>query len=144
MLSGLDLSARMLAKAGELGVYDELVHAEGVDYLDATDTRFDLVLAADVFIYIGDLRPMFAAVAARMERGVFCFSVETLEAGGGDFGLLPSLRYAHAEAYLQRLASEHGFELLDTRERPVREEQRHAVAGLFVYLARAPAAADRR
>jgi predicted TPR repeat methyltransferase len=135
-LTGLDLSAGMLAKAGELGLYDQLVHADGVDYLRATGLRFDLVLAADVFIYIGDLEPMFAAVAARLERGVFCFSVEALEDGGGDFRLLPSLRYAHSQAYVQRLASEHGFELIHAQRQSVREEQRHAVPGLFVYLAR--------
>jgi tetratricopeptide (TPR) repeat protein len=135
-LTGLDLSPRMLAKAGKLGVYDDLVQADGIDYLRTTDARFDLVLAADVFIYVGDLQSMFAAAASRMDRGVFCFSVEVLEAGQGDFRLLSNLRYAHAEAYLHRLASEHGFRLIGAQQQPVREEQGQAVSGLFVYLAR--------
>ena len=47
-----------------------------------------------------------------MAGGVFCFSVESLEGDGDGLRLLPSLRYAHSEAYLERLASQHGFEVV--------------------------------
>jgi predicted TPR repeat methyltransferase len=133
-LSGLDLAPRMLAKAVALGVYDALHEADAVEFLNGSDERYDLVLATDVLVYIGDLAPLFAAVRRVMERGVFCFSVEMLAAGRGDFQLRPSLRYAHAEAYLQRLAAEHGFATIAAQRAPVREDQRDPVAGLFVYL----------
>jgi predicted TPR repeat methyltransferase len=133
-LVGLDLSPRMLDKARELGVYDDLEQADGVEYLRHSRARFDLVLAADVLIYVGELDALFAAVSDRMDRGVFCFSVEVLQPGRGDFELLPSLRYAHAEAYLWRLAAAHGFEPIVSAREPVREEQRQPVEGLFVYL----------
>ena len=95
-------------------------------------------MAADVLIYLGDLAPLFAAVRATMDRGVFCFSVETLADDDSDFQLQPSLRYAHSEAYLQRLAAAHGFTLLAAQHGAVREEQRRPIAGLFVYLEAAP------
>jgi predicted TPR repeat methyltransferase len=133
-LAGLDLAPRMLERAAALGVYDVLHEADLVAHLRASDARHDLVLASDVFIYIGDLEPVFGAVRGAMQGGVFCFTVELLAPGGGDFALRPSLRYAHAEDYLRRLAQAHGFEPLAIARAPVREDQGGAVPGLFVYL----------
>jgi predicted TPR repeat methyltransferase len=137
-LTGLDLAPRMLAKAGTLGVYDALVHADALDHLRDTDARFDLVVATDVFIYIGDLAPLFAAVRAAMDRGVFCFTVEALAPGSGDYQLQPSLRYAHAESYVRRLAEAHGFAPIAVGHGAVREDARRKIPGLFVHLAPRP------
>lgn len=135
-LTGVDLSARMLDKARELDVYDRLEHADVVDFMRRTEDRHELLMAADVFIYIGDLQPLFEAARRVMDRGVFCFSVEALADGDRDYRLQPSLRYAHSKACLLRLAAQHGFEPIALRSAPVREDQRDAVAGLYVYLKR--------
>jgi predicted TPR repeat methyltransferase len=136
-LAGVDLSAGMLAKARELGVYDRLEQADIVDFLGRPDEHHDLVLAADVFIYVGDLAPVFGALQRVMAGGVFCFSVELADEPGADFRLLPSLRYAHSVPYLLRLAEQHGFAAVATERAPVREEQRQVIEGLYVYLRRA-------
>lgn len=134
-LTGVDLSAGMLKQARSLGIYRRLVQADLVDHLRATDERHDLVLAADVFIYIGDLAPVFEAVRRVLEPGgVFCFSAECASREDLDFELLPSLRYAHSQRYLAELAQRHGFKARRMVERPIREEQRRQVAGRFVYL----------
>jgi predicted TPR repeat methyltransferase len=140
-LTGVDLSARMIEKARSLGVYDRLEQGDVIEFLDASDDRWDLVLAADVFIYVGDLEPVFARLARAMAEGVFCFSVESLEGDddGSGVRLLPSLRYAHSKDYLGRLAARHGFEVVAMKHAPVREEQRQAIEGLYVILRRAPA-----
>ncbi len=152
-LTGIDLSERMLQKARALGVYDRLEQGDVVQCLRQTDERFDLVLAADVFIYIGDLAPVFEAVRRVMDRGVFCFSVEIPEPGGTaenaeraesaggpalGYQLQPSLRYAHPEAALLRLASRHGFEPVAINSAVVRQDQREAIDGLYVYLRPVP------
>ena len=67
--------------------------------------------------------------------GVFCFTAERAP-DADDFVLRPSLRYAHSARYLQGLAAQHGFELIDVVHAPVREDQRDTIAGLFVYLKR--------
>jgi len=138
-LTGVDLSARMLEKARALGVYDRLAHADIVEFLAAAEERFDLVLAADVFIYVGDLARVFALVARAMARGLFCFSVESLEDQGAGLRLLPSLRYAHSDAYLEGLASQHGFEVVAMKHAPVREDQGRVIEGVYVVLRRATA-----
>jgi len=129
-LTGVDLSARMIEKARSLGVYDRLEQADVVEFLAGSDDRWDLVLAADVFIYVGDLEPVFARLERAMAGGMFCFSVESLEGEGAGLRLLPSLRYAHSEAYLEHLALQHGFEVVEMKRAPVREEQRQVIEGM--------------
>jgi predicted TPR repeat methyltransferase len=136
-LTGVDLSAGMLARARELGLYGSLVEADIVKYLHETTDRHDLVVAADVFIYIGELAPIFEGVNRVLDPGgVFCFSAEAAGPDGNDFELLPSLRYAHAESYLRRLAREHGFEVARVFHETLREDQRADIAGMLVYLVR--------
>jgi predicted TPR repeat methyltransferase len=134
-LTGVDLSRQMLDKAKALGLYDRLVQDDIIHHLRTSDGSHDLVLAADVFIYVGDLAPIFAGVARVLSRGgVFCFSAEVAGPACESFELLPSLRYAHAECYLRNLAQAHGFEVAAILQEPLREDQRKVVDGLFVYL----------
>ena len=103
-LVGVDLSEKMVNLSRSRDVYDELIVAEVHDWLRAADTaRFDVVIAADVFIYIGALETVFVE-AGRVLRpgGWLAFSTEECE--GHDFVLLPSGRYAQSEAYIRKLA----------------------------------------
>ncbi|MEJ8811228.1 tetratricopeptide repeat protein [Variovorax ureilyticus] len=136
-LVGVDLSRQMLQKAHALGLYERLVHADITAYLSQTDERYDLVTAADVFIYVGDLAPVFAALdRVLVPGGIFCFSAETTADESMDFELLPSLRYAHSERYLRGLAARHGLDVARLVRAPIRDDQREAIAGMFVYLRR--------
>jgi predicted TPR repeat methyltransferase len=140
-LVGVDLSGEMLAKASALGVYDALLQAELVEHLrEAAERgeRHDLVVAADVFIYVGELAPVFAAVAAVTSAGAcFAFSVEPddLPSSPG-VRLLTSLRYAHAPGYLRSLATQHGFDVIAMDRDPIRVEQAKPIDGLYVVLKR--------
>jgi len=60
-LIGVDLSAAMIAKARETRLYDELTVGDAVAFLASSAARgADLVVAADVLGYIGDLDAVFA------------------------------------------------------------------------------------
>lgn len=139
-LVGVDLSRPMLEKAAALGAYDELRLADAIEHLQAQAARgplYDLVLAADVFIYIGALEPVFAAVRAATAPGaLFCFSAELPTDPACDVQLLPSLRYAQSEAYLRRLAATEGFDCLALACEPIRHEQGRPVPGQYVRLQR--------
>ncbi|MGY8903673.1 MAG: tetratricopeptide repeat protein [Burkholderiales bacterium] len=142
-LDGLDLSGGMLAKARALGLYRELVHADVVDYLSTTSRQDDLVFAADVFNYIGELAPVFEGVTRVLTPGgIFCFTVELAAPGTVQTQLLPSLRYAHAESHVRALASRYGLSVLQALTLPLREDQRQPVMGLYVYLGKPRHAAD--
>jgi predicted TPR repeat methyltransferase len=110
--------------------------ADVVQFLSSAPRRYELVLAADVFIYVGALEPVFGAVANAVEPGgLFCFSVEAA-ADDEDYALRPSLRYVHSERYLRTLALQTGFEVLATERHAVREDQQHPIPGLFAWLRR--------
>lgn len=141
-LHGVDLSPTMLSRARARDVYDRLEEAELAEYLQTTPQRYELVTAADVFIYVGALEAVFAGVRRVLAPGgVFAFSVE--RAGGEDAGsaerpvLRPSLRYAHSAAYLRALAERHGLQLVQQQALALREDQRQPVDGLVLSL-RAP------
>lgn len=108
-VTGVDLSAEMLRQAELRGVYARLVKGELVEETRTLEAgSLDAVLAADVFVYLGDLDAAFEAAArALVPGGVFAFSVELLESG--DFFLRPNGRYAHSAAYLHALAARRGL-----------------------------------
>lgn len=107
-LAGIDLSARMLDKARQRAVYDMLATGEAVAVLQTLQQSLDLLLAADVFVYIGDLAPVFAAAHQVLRPGGrLLFSVEQADSGG--FVLREAGRYAHGAAYVRALAVRHGF-----------------------------------
>lgn len=140
-LSGVDLSARMLAQARRRGCYDALHQAELVQHLRTLPAGgCDAVLAADVLIYLGDVAPLLAAARhALAPGGWFAFTVETLAAEGttsDDFALQPSSRYAHALPYLQRAAAAAGLAWQHHRAETLRLDQGRPVPGLGVWLRR--------
>lgn len=139
-LVGVDLSQAMLDKAAALGVYDRLVCADIVEHLQTETEPHDLVLATDVFIYVGDLAPVFGALQRVLAPGgLFCFSAERAAAGTPEFELQASLRYAHAEPYLRRLAAEHGLVVTALQHGPLRVDQQGTIEGLYVCCERGPA-----
>jgi predicted TPR repeat methyltransferase len=133
-LTGVDLSAAMLAVAAQRGIYDRLVQAELAGHLADTTDRVDLVVAADVFIYIGDLTPVFNGVRRVLNHGgVFAFSVERASDDAA-FVLQPSLRFAHGERSVRELAAEHGFQVLRVEQAALRVDETHAVQGQYWLL----------
>ena len=107
---GVDLAPRMLEKSRQRGSYDELICQDVVAALQSRPASFDLALAADVFIYIGELRPLFQAAAKSLRQGgLFAFTIETTE-GPSDYVLLPTRRYAQSLDYIRRLARETNFQ----------------------------------
>ncbi len=134
-IDGVDLSSAMLEQAKKLGLYRELVQADVGEFLAGAPSRSaDLVVAADVLIYVGELPAVFESVARILEPGgLFAFTVE-LSADGQDLQLLPSLRYAHSQDSVRRFAEQHGLTVDDLRNAPIRHEQSQPVPGLYVTL----------
>ena len=139
-IDGVDISSEMIKEAHQTGVYGQLFHADVAEYLGSAQRSDDLVLAADVFIYIGELGPVFEGVAKILAPGgLFGFTVELARPQSGtaaDVVLQPSLRYAHSENYLRRMAREHGFKVDSLTTQALREDQGRPLMGLYVILSR--------
>lgn len=132
-LTGVDLSSAMLAKAAERGGYDHLVQEEAVAFLERHPGGFDLIVAADVVIYFGDLVPLFTAAAkALAPGGLLAISTERGETG---WSLLPTARYAHGDDYVQA-ASAPGFRIVERQEIPLRRETTAVTVGCLYLLER--------
>ncbi|MDX8476999.1 methyltransferase domain-containing protein [Mesorhizobium sp. VK24D] len=130
-LEGYDISAGMLRKARAKGIYDRLSKAD-LQHFSHAGANADLVVAADVFIYVGALERIAGAVAdALADDGMFAFSVETL-ASGDDFALLPTRRYAHSEAYVRRVLAAGGLSILSLDPAVIRQDRSEPVDGLAV------------
>ncbi len=143
-LVGVDVSTGMLAQAAAKHLYSELHEADLMRLLADDPTRWQLVLAADVFIYFGALPEMLAAVHARLEPGGwFIFSLEELLPdhdgivhGNGDWALQRMGRYAHSMSYVSRAARDAGFAVRTLERQTVRHEADAEVAGIYVVLER--------
>jgi predicted TPR repeat methyltransferase len=133
-LVGVDLSPAMVARAQAKDLYDRLVVGTLADVLAdeiARGAKYDLVLAADVFVYANDLGKIIAAIARVLApAGIFAFTVETHSGTGVE--LLPTLRFAHGEKYLRETVAVGGLKLLALEKTTIRTEKAAPVSGLVL------------
>jgi predicted TPR repeat methyltransferase len=130
-LGGVDLSAGMIAQARTKGVYDTLHVGNAVDHLrEASDRSVDLVLAADVLVYIGDLAPLFTEIARVLASGgLFAFTAESHNGYGYFIG--GETRYAHSQKYIEGMAREAGLSVLLLNLASTRRNKCAVVPGLI-------------
>lgn len=130
-IEGIDLSTGMLRRARAKSVYDRLVRQDLQTWRpDAAEA--DLVVAADVFNYVGALdRLVVSAFDALAPGGRFVFTVELLREGG-DLAIRPSRRYAHARDYVLRVLAAAGFVDASLDEAELRHDRGEPVEGLVV------------
>lgn len=130
-LIGIDISSKMIEVAANKHLYDELKVTDIKQAL--TDfTELDLILAADVFTYIGDLEEIFSkAYHALNEKGYFAFTTEKTR--HYPYTLQKSARYAHANKYIKKLAKNNHFKILKQDEVILRKQKNHPVEG-YLYL----------
>lgn len=138
-LSGVDLSPAMIARAERKRIYDRLTTDDMLQFLETEAGRgacYDLMVAADVLIYVAHLDELVAAVAkVLVPGGLFAFSVETHD--GGNVVLGDALRYAHGERHVRDVLSAAGLAVGLLERHPVRNEKGRPVPGLIV-VAKSP------
>ena len=131
-LTGIDISSNMVAKTRELDVYDHLIVGDIVDILSSSKEKYDLFIALDVFIYVGELTKIFKTVRQCCNKNaLFIFSIETQEEDG--YSLLKSARYAHSDNYILKIASD-GFKLIESQEVNLRKEKEGWIDGKIFIL----------
>jgi predicted TPR repeat methyltransferase len=128
-LVGVDLSAKMIAKASESGFYEALEVGDVVEFLRGRAAQCaDLIVAADVLVYLGDLDPLFARIGRALEpAGLFAFSVEASE--DRNYRLGPTMRFAHSELYLREAAARAGLAPLVIQAAATRRQAGRDVGG---------------
>lgn len=135
-LCGIDLSPHMLEYARQTGAYAALDCKDIIEALgEVAPSSCRAILAADTFIYIGELTEVFNGAARALEPGgLFAFSVESTDQA--DYRLTLSGRYAHSAAYLRRLAAERGLAERELSSTRIRRQMAGFVEGLITLFAR--------
>lgn len=138
VIDGVDLSGKMIEAAQATGLYQYLSVGDVVAFLKAQPAgRSDLAAAADVFVYLGDLAPVFAAAFPALNaQGLLAFTLQRHEGGEG-FILGSDMRYAHSTGYIRKLAAQTGLHPLLIEEVSVRKDAGKPVPGLVCVLQRA-------
>jgi predicted TPR repeat methyltransferase len=123
-LDGVDISLAMLEKAKAKGVYDGLFEADLAPFMAQREDSYDAVLGAATLIHFGDLEALFQAAArAARDKGLFVFTFFPLEAPDASAGyavasdarLAQSGCFQHSASYVERLAGETGFGVLELK-----------------------------
>ena len=133
---GIDLSPRMIERARLTGLYAELDVAEIVQGLvRQPDASADLILAADVMVYVHDMAPLLAEVARVLAPGgLFAFTLESHPGEGVVLG--EGLRYAYGAASARMLIEAAGLTLERLEPASSRTESGAQVPGLVAVAAK--------
>jgi len=144
-LVGVDVSAKMIECTRKLNLYTELRCTDLLTALESEASEsYDVVAAADVFVYVGKLDSIVPAVRNVLRRdGIFAFSTEAAEgptnlADPSNRGYLAGIRgrYTHTLEYLNELAGRHDFRVKLIKQTPIRTEGSRPVMGwLVIWLA---------
>lgn len=162
---GADISANMLEAARRKGLYRELYQADAAALLRemaagteantaVSHNDYDLILAFDVFCYMGNLEEILTAAAdlmrqadrRRAESGKteaalampeLWFTTESAdEERGKDFYLTATGRYKHQRAYVEKTLQKAGFAEIDAYPLVLRQENGEDVPGFLFRAAR--------
>ena len=133
-LDGLDLSAHMIEKAREKGVYDELIEGDLETVLYARPAQYDVLTSAATLIHFGDLEaPLKASAAALRPGGWMAFTVFPNTEKDG-IGVLPFFCHSHSPEHIRDRAARAGFDVISIEEHTHEYHDDKPVPGLVVVL----------
>jgi predicted TPR repeat methyltransferase len=124
-LIGVDLSRAILDQALQKrpGLYDDVRIGDVTDVFHEFGSRVSLIVAADSYIYFGDLDPLFESMSIGLaESGYIAFTLEDVDVATEQilmdsrpdwkWNLQASGRFAHRKAYVLDVASRNSIALV--------------------------------
>jgi predicted TPR repeat methyltransferase len=118
-LTGVDIAEKMLKFAREKGIYDSLAHQELIAFLQEQHEQYNLIVAADVLPYFGDLTVLMRLINTHLSSGgYFIFTTELNESHS--WKIESSARFSHAIDYIKELAEENQFLIVKSEKIPGR------------------------
>lgn len=131
-LIGIDISPKMIDIAKQKNIYDQTIIAD-IHKAVSDFHKVDLILAADVLTYIGDLEMIFKNIRESLKtKGLFTFTVERTSAQ--PYVLQRTIRYAHSKSYIESLIERNRFEAVRFDNIVLRKHQGKPVEGFLVTL----------
>ncbi len=138
-LIGVDISENMTEVAKRLGAYYKLYHDDIMHFLPKHPNEYDLIVAADVFCYFGELKEVFRYCHQSLtDNNLMVFTVEYLSnpaKKNQPYRLQTSGRFAHSQLYIEKELNEAGFKLEVSKQVIIRYQEDIPVEGLL-YIVR--------
>lgn len=132
-LIGIDISERMIETAKKKNRYNELIVGDIETALE-TIHDVDLIVAADVFSYLGNLNIIFErSFNALNATGRLLFSVEK-SLQDTPYQLHKNMRYTHTKKYIESLTADHRFIIECCENTILRQQQKEPVEGYLFLL----------
>ncbi|MBL0318961.1 MAG: methyltransferase domain-containing protein [Alphaproteobacteria bacterium] len=120
-IKGIDISVQMLDRARQRLVHERATYnfVKEIDvqtYASEADETFDVIVAAGLFEFIGDLSVVFTGVAAKLApRGLYIFTIQKDDEPG--FHMVPTLEsFVHSPSYVETLGVDVGLEMVTKEE----------------------------
>ncbi len=135
ILTGVDLSEKMLEVAKEKNVYNQLICEDIETYLQHSKNFSDLIIAGDVFTYFGDLFSVFKQISKHLDsHGHFIFSVTENQHNDSPWFLHSSGRFQHKEEYVKNTLEKCGLKIEENQHEILRTEAGKKVWG-YIFIA---------
>ncbi len=135
-LIGVDISGDMLQQASAKGIYDTLIQGNILS-LNETIAPVDLVVAADLIPYFGDLADLFLfinRITHKSSRIIFSFEQSMC----ARYKLHRHVRFAHGKKYVEEKVAEAGWGVLEISHVNLREQQKKPVSGYLAVCTKEP------
>jgi len=128
---GTDLSERMLNLADDKKVYTDLYNediSESLNNKKIIESNINLITAADVLVYIGDLDEVFYFMKDNFKNCYFLFSCEDNNSTK-DYELKKTGRYQHNKDYLFKILKKYNFNYIFDKQFQLRKNENTPVTG---------------
>lgn len=136
-LDGVDISKNMLIQAKERSIYDTLINQDIGSYLKNIK-NYGMMMAGDVFNYLGALEDVFTGLYLSMEQGgLLFFTIEVLNSKTKAVVLTHDGRYQHNCSHVISVTEQIGFQLVDKQIVQLRKECGQWVEGALIVLEKA-------
>ena len=134
-LDGVDLSPKMLAVAKRKKVYSHLYNQDLNAFLQQHKNKYNLINAADVFTYFGELESLFKNINISLcKRGIIIFSISENNLDDNNYYLYCSGRFLHSQKYVEKVLEKNGFLIEKIQSAHLRNEGEKKVFG-WIFIA---------
>lgn len=132
-LDGVDISEKMLAIAKSKKIYNHLYNQDLCKFLSEHQNSYDLINAADVFTYFGELGGVFVLLYESLKpEGRVLFSISENSYNNEDYFLHLSGRFLHNRKYVEEGLEKRGFMIEKINRIKLRNEGEKEVWGWIV------------
>lgn len=132
-LIGVDIANEMLKVAANKHIYNQLIEADILSFLNHSQSKYDLIVMGDVLPYFGNLSSITPSIDEHLQAGSFC--IFSLEIGQHDlYEMTTAGRFQHPIQYIRDLIQQRNWYILQEKEVILRYQENQPVHGVLYLI----------